>query len=257
MKNQFSADVDILTTADSGRRDPQACLWGMFHTTENADNTPPEDVARWQLDRANGSSYNVLFGADATGARTVRSNDDGFIPWSSGMPGNRLAFHGSAVGRAARSRHEWLNNPLQLESMARWAADLHTRYGLPLRWLTVDEVRSQAVTGFTSHAVYWQAIARAQGMDVRTDPGDGFPHDVVLARAAVIAGGGDTHMSSSSSAGDGRLDLALDQLAGHPWSEFPGWPQIGWLTIVNALAAIGEKLEIPGFRDVRNLPTDR
>lgn len=254
---QFKADVDMLTTADSGWRDPHACLWGMFHTTENSDGTPPEDVARWQLNRANGSSYNVLFGADATGARTVRSNDDNYSPWAAGMPANRLALHGSAVGYARRSRQDWLSNPRQLESMARWAADLHTRYGLPLRWLTVEEVRGQRVKGFTSHAVYWQAIARAQGMDVRTDPGEGFPHDVVLARAAEIVSGGDTRMSEGSSTGDGRLDLALDQLAGHPWRDFPGWPQIGGLTIVDALAAIGEKLGIPGFKDVRNEANDR
>ena len=62
---------------------------------------------------------------------------------------------------------------------------------------------------------------------------------------------------SSSSSGDGRLDLALDQLAGYPWRDFPGWPQIGGLTIVDALAAIGEKLEIPGFKDVRDVSDDR
>ena len=253
-KPQFTADVDMLTTADSGRRDPHACLWAMFHTTENGDDTPPEDVARWQQDPRNGSSYNVLFGV--TG-RTVRSNDDDYSPWSAGMPANRLALHGSAVGYARRSRAEWLAHPAQLESMARWAADVHTRYGLPLKWLTVEEVRGQEVRGFTSHGVYWQAVARAQGMAARTDPGAGFPHDVVLARAAEIAGGGDTPMSSSSSTGDARLDLALDQLAGHPWRDFPGWPQIGGLTIVDALAAIGEKLEIPGFKDIRNGSHDR
>ena len=63
--------------------------------------------------------------------------------------------------------------------------------------------------------------------------------------------------SSSSSSDDGRLDLALDQLAGHPWQDFPGWPQIGGLTIVDALAAIGEKLGVPGFKDMRYEAHDR
>lgn len=251
---QFKADVDILTTADSGWRDPHACLWGIFHTTEDPEGKDPEATARWQLDPANDSSYNVLFGH--TG-KTVRSNDDDYAPWSVGQPGNRLGLHGSAIGRARRTRKEWLDRPEQVESMARWAADLHTRYGLPLRWLTVEEVREQRARGFTSHAVYWQALGRARGMDVRTDPGDGFPHDVVLARAAEIAGGGDTPMSDGSSTGDGRLELALDQLAGHPWRDFPGWPQLGNLTVVDALAAIGEKLGINGFKDVRDVPHDR
>lgn len=248
-KPQFKADVDILTTADSGWRDPYACLWGIFHTTEDAEGKDPEETARWQLDPANDSSYNVLVGD--TG-KTVRSNDDDYQPWSVGQPGNRLGFHVSAIGKARRTREQWLSRPKQLESLARWAADLHTRYGLPLRWLTVEEVRAQRVKGFTSHAVYWQALGRVRGMDVRTDPGEGFPHDVVLARAAEIAGGGDTRMSSSSSTDDGRLDLVLDQLAGTPWRDFPGWPQIGGLTIVDALAAIGEKLGIDGFKDTRD-----
>ena len=37
---QFKADVDILTTADSGRRDLNALIWSVLHTTENSDNTP-------------------------------------------------------------------------------------------------------------------------------------------------------------------------------------------------------------------------
>lgn len=248
--SQFSCDVTLLTTADSGPRDPRACLWGMFHTTENSDTSTPEAIAKWQQDRRNESSYNVLFGADATGARTVRSNDDNFCPWSAGMPGNRLAIHGSAVGRASRTRADWLANPRQLENMARWAADLHTRYGVPLVWLTVDEVRGQRARGFTSHDVYWKAIARAQGMEVRTDPGSGFPHDVVLDRAKQIVNPPPPKEATNMS-GDNRPDMVLDQLVGYPWKDFPGWDQLGGLSLVDAVATIGHTLGIDGFRDMR------
>lgn len=248
-KAQFQADVDILTTADSGWRNPKDCLWGVFHTTEDQEGRDPEGTARWQLDRSNESSYNVLFGGDG---KTVRSNDDDYSPWSVGEPGNRLAFHGSAVGRAARTRADWLARPQQLESMSRWAADLSSRYGLPLQWLTVEEVKAHH-RGFISHATYWQAIGRAQGMDVRTDPGAGFPYDLVLARAREInkpstpAPKKETAMSSHPR----DLDLALDQLVGHPWPQFPGWPQLGGLSLVNGVAAIGAHLKIPGFKDMR------
>lgn len=252
MSKQFKADVDLLTTADSGWRDPRDCLWGMFHTTEDPEGKDPELTARWQQDPANDSSYNVLFGD--TG-KTVRSNDDDYQPWSAGQPANRLAFHGSAVGKASRTRADWLKRPAQLESMARWAADLHTGYGLPLKWLTEDEVRRR-VKGFTSHGVYWRAIGRAQGMAVRTDPGDGFPHDVVLDRARVIAGGGEK-MATPTPSSSSQMDNVLDQLAGHPWREFPGWPQLGDRTIVDALAVIGAKLGVPGFKDIRNVENDR
>lgn len=246
MKQQFKADIDILTKADSGPRDPHSCLWGMFHTTEDPEGKDPEATARWQLNRANDSSYNVLFGGDG---KTVRSNDDDYSPWSAGMPGNRLGFHGSAVGKAARTRADWLARPAQLTAMAEWAADLHKRYGLPFRWLTVAEVAGRRVKGFTSHAVYWQAIGKAQGMAYRSDPGAGFPYDLVLQMAERITTGKVQPMPNDST--DELLNLTLDQLAGYPWRDYPGWPQLGGRTMVNALAAIGEKLEIEGFKEPR------
>lgn len=48
-----------------------------------------------------------------------------------------------------------------------------------------------------------------------------------------------------------KTDLMLDQLVGYPWAEFPGWPQLGGRSIVDALGAIGEKLEIDGFKDTK------
>ena len=47
-------------------------------------------------------------------------------------------------------------------------------------------------------------------------------------------------------------DLTLDQIGGPDTrsdipAQFRGWPQLGNLTLVDALAAIGQKLDIPGF----------
>lgn len=46
-------------------------------------------------------------------------------------------------------------------------------------------------------------------------------------------------------------DLVLDQLAGHPWEEWRGWPQLGNRSLVDAVAVIGETLGIDGFKDVK------
>lgn len=238
--SQFQCDEIVLTTADSGPRNPHECLWGMIHTTEDPEGKDPVLTAKWQQNPANNSSYNVLVGHDG---KTVRSNDDNYCPWSAGMPGNRLAIHISAIGRAARTRDDWFARPQQLESIARWAADLNKRYGIPLVWLDPQQVASRQ-KGFTSHGNYWQGIARAQGMDVRTDPGAGFPHDFVLARAAQIVKGEEPMSSSQAD----KVDLVLDQLAGTPWHEWKGWPQLGNRTLVDAIAAIGEKLGIDGFQ---------
>lgn len=244
---QFKADVDILTTADSGRRDVNGLIWSVLHTTENSDSTPPDNVAKWQLDRNNSSSYNVLFGTDG---RTVRSNDDDYTPWSAGNPGNRLGVHGSAIGYASRTRAQWLKFPKQLESIAQWLATNHREYGIPLRELTVDEVRRR-VPGVTTHAVYWQAIGKAQGMDTRTDPGAGFPMDVVLKRAKEIVSPKVKDVGMTDQQYNELvklLKLILDQLVGHPGLKFPGWSQLGGRSLVDAVAAIGEALEVEGMR---------
>lgn len=242
MIEQFSCDVTLLTTADSGPRDVRTVRLGVFHTTENNDNTPPQNVARWQLDPKNNSSYNVLVGTRGT---TVRSNDDNFIPWSAGPTANRFGFHISAIGWAKRSREQWLANPGQIESLARWAADLNQRYGIPLRWLDPDQVRSGS-WGFTGHAevsLAWKEVSH-------TDPGKGFPHDIVLGRAAEIVAG-DATTSEEKSMAEKKIDLILDQLVGHPWPEWPGWPQLGNRSVPDALGAIGEKLGVPGMYDTQ------
>lgn len=48
-----------------------------------------------------------------------------------------------------------------------------------------------------------------------------------------------------------KEDLILDQLAGYPHEDWTGWEQLGGLTLVNALATIGHKLGIDGFKDMR------
>lgn len=237
MSNQFKCDVDVYTTADSGTRDPRKCQLGVFHDTENDDATDPVSVAHWQQDRDNGSSYNILVGVDG---KTVRSNDDNYIPWAAGTTGNRVGLHASAIGRASRTRLDWEKHPKQLEALARWAADLHTRYGLPLVWLTAEQVRAGA-RGFCGHA---EVSAAWREVD-HTDPGPGFPHDIVLGRAREIATG--TPAKKDEQMKPDYDKLIFEQLTG-PGDDFRGWAQLGGRTLVDALAAIGEKLGVEGFK---------
>lgn len=250
--SQFKADVDLLTTADNGQRDVNKLLWGVFHTSENDDGTPPQNVARWQQDESNESSYNVLFG---TRGLSVRGNDDNYAPWAAGYTGNLYGVHGSAIGRAARTRAQWLQFPQQIESMARWAADLNKRYRIPLVKLTVAQVRAKK-RGFCGHL----EISKAFGEVNHTDPGDGFPWDVVLTRAkeinatrknkpSLIEKVANKVANKVDSKGNKLLNLILDQLVGHPWPKWPGWPQLGHRSLVDAIAAIGAALNVPGMYD--------
>lgn len=184
---EFQCDLTI-DTPDSGWRDPYKTQCSVIHTTENGDTTPPENVANWQVNPANESSYNILIGADATGAKTIRTNPDDRRSWSTGEPGNTDALHRSALGWAARTRADWLEkNPKQCEKMAQIVADDHLRYGFPLVWLSPADVAAGR-RGFTSHGNWWRGRG---GPAFRSDPGDGFPYDWVLNRAQEIINEGE------------------------------------------------------------------
>lgn len=241
--DQFQCDVDLYTTADSGPRDPYQCQFGVFHTTENADTTRAEDIASWQQNPANGSSYNVVVGTDGT---TVRSNDDDYIPWSAGYTGNLRGIHISAIGRAARSRQDWLDNPEQIEAMARWAAHLSEQYGFPLVWLSSSDLQAGR-EGFTGHA---QISAAWREVD-HTDPGPGFPADVVLQRAEEILNHTDNDEEGDLSMSDINSILSELQEVRNTQREIlrqlgqpGGWPQGGRRTLYDLTSAIAEKQEI-------------
>lgn len=249
MANQFPCTHTLLTTADSGWRDVKTVRVGVFHTTENSDDTPATNVAKWQQNRANGSSYNVLFGTDGT---TVRSNDDDYTPWAAYPSGNRIGFHGSAIGRASRTREQWLAHPKQINAMTAWAADLHKRYGLPLVWLTPEQVRN-GHRGFCGH----YEISLAFRESDHTDPGRGFPHDVILAKAKEIANGstltepkGKLSMSDVNTIMNELREVKATQKEilrqlGQPG----GWPQGGNRTLYDMTAAVAEKQGVPGTFD--------
>lgn len=244
--DQFQCTVDCYTTADSGPRDPYQCQFGVFHTTENGDSVRALDIAMWQQNPANGSSYNVLVGTDGT---TVRSNDDDYIPWSAGYTGNMRGIHLSAIGRAARTREDWLAHPAQIEAMAQWTAHLHTQYGFPLVWLSAADLRA-GKEGFTGHAQISEAWREVD----HTDPGAGFPYDVVLSRAQQIVNDPDSSSGEDSMSNDEilaklnevqtTLREVLRQL-GQPG----GWPQGGRRTLYDLTSAIAEKQSIPHTYD--------
>lgn len=258
---QFTADIDILTTADSGPRDPRSCqFWGL-HTTENSDDAKPEDIARWQQNRANQSSYQILVGADATGARIVRGNDDNYIPWSAGSTGNRRGLHLAFVGRASRTREQWLANDKQLRAGARVVADWCRRYGLPNTKITAEQLRA-GIRGGVGHgdiSAAWREVDH-------TDPGPHFPWDTFTRYVNTALAGTltpdeeDVDMSAveqingftaafNGAIGSDVKDIRDQIIGGRDAGEYKGHPQIDDRTVVDALAVIGAHLGIPGFVD--------
>lgn len=91
------------------------------------------------------------------------------------------------VGWAHWTRADWLARPGLLENCARWLADRSVARGIPLVKLSPADVNA-GKSGVIGH-VDWTYATRAAGDQdgTHTDPGPGFPFDLVLARARELA----------------------------------------------------------------------
>lgn len=93
------------------------------------------------------------------------------------------------AGYARYSREEWLtaDGRTQLEMLAFDMAEVAVRDGIPARWLSDWEVRqvldydNRSIKGFCNH--------RQIDPETRTDPGDGYPYDLLMERIIFYMGG--------------------------------------------------------------------
>lgn len=258
MPPQFKADITRLTDVDSGWRDPHKVPQIVLHTYECPRESGTQALinrADWQQKSRTGS-YTILVAADG---KTLRANDDDYSPAAALYTSNINGFHLSFLAYAASSRAEWLKYDAQLRAGARVVADWCRRYGHAPRHLSVAEVRGRKTKGICTHA----DVSAAYRESDHTDPGKNFPMDVFTAMVAEELHGKPQGEPMSDNAYrvivDNDMPAALnesklaarearDQLAGPGGpGQFPGWPQLGNRTIVNALAAIGEKLGVDGF----------
>lgn len=197
-----------------------------------------EGSISWMISQQNGS-YHILRALGGQGARLV---PDSRQAWGAAATGNRIGLHVSIEGYAKWNRSEWLAKGKDgMEGMAHDIAAWSNAYGIPLVRLTPSQVRAGQRGVCTHHD-----ISIAFGETDHTDPGPGYPLDLVIARAKEILAG-------STSGGNDMSDYAKDaraQLVGSTeLGKYPGWAQLGGRTVVDALAAIGAKLAIPGFVD--------
>lgn len=173
---QLQADVTMLSPNDSGPRNPANCSLAIVHTDEGDPNGKVEDLLGWLAQERAQASYTLVVGRDG---RIGRSNDDNYIPWAAGSPANERGLHLCFKGRASQSRAEWLAQGRQLDAGARVLRDWRDRYGIPLVKLTGAQMRAgqKGVGGHADTVDAWHSTDH-------TDPGPGFPWDVLLAKAA-------------------------------------------------------------------------
>lgn len=94
--------------------------------------------------------------------------------------GNHQGIHLEQAGRARQSREEWLDDYSRrvIDRAGNVVAQWAIKYNIPLRWLTVAEVR-RGVKGICTH----HDITLAFGKSTHTDPGPHYPKDVLLKEA--------------------------------------------------------------------------
>lgn len=181
MIGQYETTITDLSTNDDGlRAHPPRLL--VVHTFEGNPDITAAAMADYQSGRMahqRTGSYHVVI--DGRGI-SCRENDDEYIPWAAGFNGNRAGLHVSLAGQAAFARDHWLSRTAQLAELGRWLAHSARLHGIPLEVATIDGIRTNG-RGVCSHADISRAWPLSQfprtGTD-HTDPGAGFPWDVVL-----------------------------------------------------------------------------
>lgn len=176
MSNAYKCDHDILTSNDDGRR--QGLIKRIYiHTFEGRD-LDAIAMARYQLSPAAGGSYHIVI--DANGM-TARENDDDYIPWSAGPKANRDGIHVSLAGQAAFGRDTWLRRGKQLDKLADVVAAYCKAYGVPAIYRNAADLKADR-WGISTHA----DAALAWRETDHTDPGKGFPMDVIIDKVNAL-----------------------------------------------------------------------
>lgn len=154
--------IPLRAAHDSGRRKASAIRQVVIHSTEGGT---AKSVAEFFHSTAQASTQLVV-----DGATCYRCVPDLVIPW--GAPGvNSTGLHVELCGFARWTEAEWLVHDAMLKRAAFKCAVWVWTYNLPMRWLTVAQVKAGA-RGFLRHVDASRAFGTPGG---HTDPGEGFP----------------------------------------------------------------------------------
>lgn len=157
------------------KRSPEQIRWIVIHSTEGG--TGASNASYFQSPSSGGSTQ-LITGEDGL----YRSVDDLVVP--AGAPGaNTEGLHIEFVGFAKWPREEWLRRKKTLHQGAKALAEWSHRYKIPLKRLTVEDLKNPKSRGITTHL----DVSRAFKKSDHGDPGSGFPMDVLINEARMLA----------------------------------------------------------------------
>lgn len=149
-------------------------LWAVLHSMEAPETpTTAEGCANYFRNPPRTASVQWCVDEDST----VRSADnDQAVAGARGA--NHTGVHIEQAGYAAQSASEWVDRAsarMIVEQTAPIVAALCVWYGLPVEWVDEAGVRAGR-KGITDHETIWRVF----GGDVRSDPGDHYPRQLLI-----------------------------------------------------------------------------
>ena len=93
---------------------------------------------------------------------------------------NHDGLHVEQCGKASQTEAEWLDEASRatIKNAALVVAFWHLKFGIPVdRFLTLEEVANPQARGLTDHNI----VSLARKASTHSDPGKGYPHNVLLA----------------------------------------------------------------------------
>ena len=124
---------------------------------------------------------------------------------------NHDGLHMELAGRARQSRAEWLDPfgaAMLTGPAAGWLAEKAGLYRIPLEYVDAARLKAGGARGVTTH----NEVRLAFGKTTHTDPGAGFPMDVLLDAARRAAGGGSAPIPTLE-------DMDMDPLCIPSWAK--------------------------------------
>ncbi len=165
-------------------RDGNHVQYIVVHYTAGSErSTSAEDGAAYDQRRQDAVSTHYFADSNSV-VQCVLTTDRANAAYSIG---NRRGIQYELCG-TLQTRAQWLDpaSDATLTNAARQMARDAKRYGLPVRRLTVAEMRA-GLKGFCGHV----DVTNAYGLGDHTDPGPDFPWDVLLSRTQLFVDEGD------------------------------------------------------------------
>lgn len=193
----------------SGRVKPVRLV--CIHAMQSAERlTTAEDTARMFATTDREASAHECIDADSV-VGCVRDEDTAWAAPGANADGVHLELAGMSEQTAPQWEDAYSRRVLALA--AKRAAVRCRRYGIPVRWLTVEQLRDGRSKGLTTHA---DVTAAWPGKGDHWDPGHGFPRDLFLTmvQAEVDALAGRTWTRSRLARAAAALGVAAAVVGG-------------------------------------------